>query len=554
MAHTEKNTRIKFIPPRIQSSIKNASSGSGYPTIFRTSVDNRTGNYNLFFDDSKSVDFISGTSVAFPSGLPSGSYFLFSEITSSFSGVFSNVIPANVESFLFVSKSEAGQKLEPFKDCENPAIEEGCFDNSFYLTGSRTEDIGEGFSSPLFDKTKITIDLGITTECSACIKSGTVADPIQDDYPMVYYNHTTKTYVGVGYGASADGLFGPDPTFRFLSEKAYGFGPSGEINGFPWFFYDELKSLGSPISNFGFPNHEKFITAATGSFLYPLSGVLSEPFMVEKVVLEFSGALSSSDYALDNMAISTFFILNKKRPDFVSQSFITPETDNLVSQSVVYNVHSSGSLDLVTYLQISAWNNTVGAFPHSASALSRELNIETAGDFVVTNPIWGGWFTVSGTVKSAEKTNGLTVAVFYSGTDGAGTNFNQYMLSYPFGGRNGLYRPCGRNWLQQMGTSEINTELAISAYYTQYCTNTPSRYNPYILFPTDELVFGWQVPMPFLYADTIFLVSGSEGPSLKFPVAPGRVTLYGSLLRDNKEHHDTLNQLLNTDNVLETIG
>ena len=79
--------------------------------------------------------------------------------------------------------------------------------------------------------------------------------------------------------------------------------------------------------------------------------------------------------------------------------------------------------------------------------------------------------------------------------------------------------------------------------------NTP---NPYLLLPTDKLVFGWQMPL-----DMDQLVISS---SMQFANGGiNKVIFYGSLLRLNNEdmlaeHHDSLNQLLSSESTFEVIG
>ena len=82
--------------------------------------------------------------------------------------------------------------------------------------------------------------------------------------------------------------------------------------------------------------------------------------------------------------------------------------------------------------------------------------------------------------------------------------------------------------------------------------------NPYILFPTDNLIFGWQAPIGNISGSSLGNV-GDMG-QLHFPQGKGRLILYGSSLRINpetnqlEEYHDTLNQLLNSDSIHEVIG
>lgn len=81
--------------------------------------------------------------------------------------------------------------------------------------------------------------------------------------------------------------------------------------------------------------------------------------------------------------------------------------------------------------------------------------------------------------------------------------------------------------------------------------------SPYILYPTDKLVFGWQAAQPY---DFKRVSDAGTGPHLS--IAPNasddlpanmKITLYGSYLSDGKEVHDPLNQKLTSNNLHEAL-
>lgn len=61
MARQEKNTRIKGLPPKLFLQQKDARTGS-MPSIARIASDNRTGKYNVQFDDLSTIIFLSAAS------------------------------------------------------------------------------------------------------------------------------------------------------------------------------------------------------------------------------------------------------------------------------------------------------------------------------------------------------------------------------------------------------------------------------------------------------------------------------------------------------------
>src|SRR5690606_12977348 len=54
-----------------------------------------------------------------------------------------------------------GQSFQPFRDLDNPAADAKSTGDEFYATGSKVDEVGPGFSQPLWSKTKIEIDLSV---------------------------------------------------------------------------------------------------------------------------------------------------------------------------------------------------------------------------------------------------------------------------------------------------------------------------------------------------------------------------------------------------------
>ncbi|MBK23603.1 MAG: hypothetical protein CME70_06310 [Halobacteriovorax sp.] len=92
-------------------------------------------------------------------------------------------------------------------------------------------------------------------------------------------------------------------------------------------------------------------------------------------------------------------------------------------------------------------------------------------------------------------------------------------------------------------------------------TKTSQRlrpHSPYVLLPGDKLVFGFQAACPYMFARSADMYN--TGPHMI--LAPGatpnnpskiKITLYGSLVSDKREKHDSLNQPLTTDAVHEAL-
>ena len=81
--------------------------------------------------------------------------------------------------------------------------------------------------------------------------------------------------------------------------------------------------------------------------------------------------------------------------------------------------------------------------------------------------------------------------------------------------------------------------------------------SPYILYPTDRLVFGWQTAQPYSFKRVSDNGTGphmtiAQNASEELPTKM-KITLYGSYLSDGKETHDPLNQKLTSNALHEAM-
>jgi hypothetical protein len=130
--------------------------------------------------------------------------------------------------------------------------------------------------------------------------------------------------------------------------------------------------------------------------------------------------------------------------------------------------------------------------------------------------------------------------------------------------RSGLFTPGGRDFIGALEKGRVlSSSVALQSNYPGSTDPTGSiivldRYskpNPYLLHPTDQLIFGWQLPV----ANRLNSSFGSpqyngKGTEMTFDAVPSKITFYGSMISQGKEHHDTLNQLLTSVSVHELIG
>lgn len=493
------------------------------------------------------------TGVAMPSGLhtshpalkrydANGSYVDDDEMNTDL--VISGIVRKGVgDSFV---RYTPGQDLEPFRDCQNPAVDGKSINSTFYATGSSISDVGEGFSQPLWSKTKIEIDLTPTALHSVYVENFTSGS---NNYPMCYWNKDIKQWQGIGsgkeFGTYANTLTG---LRKLWDEQCIGFAPGLDNGG------SSVRDLaaGAPSSNFGFPYHGKF--HATSSNAISLSDYIQAPFLVEKVVLEFSGAFSQETFyaaGSTKASMSTFFILNQRSPfrylsdavqtipyrlsntttaTFVVTGATIPETIN--------GNYCATSRDLVTWAQLVAFQT---ADATAIERMSRELNL------LGTNGNWSGRYLLSGTVKSPFSSEGHAEMAVGS--------YTQFMMINKNGNRNGLFLPGGRDLVGPLDRGIVAASASLS--FTNAPVVSLERYgkpNPYLLLPSDNLILGWQLPLFYALNDNnVSPIYNTRGPTLTFAAAPAKITLYGSMVREGMEFHDTLNQHLTSISVREAI-
>jgi hypothetical protein len=87
---------------------------------------------------------------------------------------------------------------------------------------------------------------------------------------------------------------------------------------------------------------------------------------------------------------------------------------------------------------------------------------------------------------------------------------------------------------------------------------TPSRSShmndnsPYILFPEDEIILGYQYHTPFRFKEIAPASNHNSKNKITF-TGPGKIVLFGSQIKENKEFHDTLNQPLTSETIHESL-
>ena len=626
---SDDRTKIR-LPPRVRLRAMDSALGS-YPTIARVGDPDFQGNYAISYNDTKTIIF-TGTMVNYPTLLRSGSMFLEPDITSSIT-IQGNVRKGIADEFVtFVSD----ETLSSFNESRHPEI--FGHEREFYETGSSIENVGEGFTSPLRSKVKIEINLEpyTSTRFGCDNENDLVIAQRSGSFFMVYYNFDLHRWEGVGKGWDSRhttllDIANPSTslTFKGLLSENYddapiGFGPS------MGFIFATTPSFGSgdytpqdlsffaiqgrPLSNFGFPMHQKF--HATSSQTFDVSKIISHPMLVEKMIYEFSAsyefdtdlvihdnenvkvldvggsALSAPNSLVTSMP--TFFILNQRRPyalnELVNTTIVrTPSIRSSVSTSIIIPgkhrltsgtiqdpaplVYVDTSRDLVTYAQMLIYsgglqpaNGTDYEAVLSSSimiraGLGRELNIIASSTNVfgtrVCQPFTGS-FMISGTIKQTPKLTVTSPWIDYSPDSTFQGGIGGVVNAHYVGGRTGTEMSVtGRDLVGAIvgdipasGTARVQGG-AIGSDFNITPGTAIEQASPYLIKPGDKLVFGWQAPI----STAPINMSKISGRNSRMQLHPGKgkLILYGSLIKEGCEFIDTRNPPLTSLAVHEDI-
>jgi len=595
-------------PPRTILQARDNATGS-YPTVSRIGDPGRTGRYAVNFNDTSTVVFNSDVTVSYPTDLQlADSAYISQPIATPSTN-------ATIQATGTVRKgvSDAnitftpGEDLKPFVEDRLYASTPEAFTDPFYMTGSTVSDVGLGFTNPLRSKTKIEIDLApIASDVFGFISGSdpvhaSSAQDLSEDpnvWPMVYYNFNERKFQKIGFGMPSTTVGGAggtrDVKSMLIKSGAIGFSRGTEL------ISEGLDAQCRPISSFGFPSDTRY--HATSSHLYPMSGVLNRPFLVEKFVYEFkaayfvgtdvstrdamfrpSGAAIVEDRTTKGRAsIMSFFILNQRSPmnvsyptyptinlnngggssaasiSSVSFPILIPSRTQLVRGEPYTNVDTYR--DLVSYGQATIFTPGTSdtAFMNEAistGGLGREVNINVNA---ATAPMTAS-FVMSGTVKT---TPAFTSGPVYRISKWPDHSNDKFVISTNYQGtRPGIKLTGTRGLTSNTPGATISGSMQDFGITTSgqgtsdsYTITTFEDYDivsPYLLKPEDNLIFGWQVPMPMGWRRAS---DGGTGPNMQVLPGKGKLTLYGSLVSDHKEHHDGLNQPLTSDAVHEFIG
>lgn len=364
-----------------------------------------------------------------------------------------------------------------------------------------------------------------------------------------------------------------------------------------------LANCVRPIKTFGFPFAKDY--ALDDSKCIKMSNYISHPFLLEKIVVDFKASFefasgpsgdanfaNSLMYSTNNtvsgypsqrindghrVSIPTFFILNQRKDQFklrhtVRRSFTV---NNNVFAPVERTI-ASGAIsetttrDLVSYGQMTMFaSSSSGAKLNIEDALENglsrdldvnilELNGQSGWDTTQTLSSFTGSFSLKFPCRVSPKYDSNQQVIIKE----PGPIERALFVNDDHGGRGYSIIDCNNRSLVNG-----NTSLKLGDKYLgpgpfrgsnpvaveTVDPDTIDQVSPYILFPEDRIIFGWQYP---LIEDMIKKIPGLDDSRLNSMSLLGesRVYFYGSLMTENKETHNTLNQHLTSDSAHEYIG
>lgn len=580
---------MRYTLPRADLRAMDRRTGA-YPTKVRTGDRTRTGKNPIYFDDTRTVVFASGVMINLPTTFATSTNHLVDDLTSSFV-VRGDVLADAVDQW--IPHRDQSEPLGPFVEHFLYEQDENNTVNSLFMTGAAYGIASDRFKSKLSNKTIIRLEEQIA--------SSVVLHPSAS--AMHYYNSRTKVFDRVVveqrmtdfFAPSGNTFFGGPWAFDRVLFTPYGFTHS-PVNfdivvdqaGLEDFYLGgntvqpTRETLLQKVVSYT-PNGNELWDAtdnwgvgpATSSLLNPvhkantdqtikLTNSLSHPFLLEKAVLEldieagegwmndsfaifFAGNGDLSPYQATSIGgpAITFALLRQDKTspfhrDLIASGAITNAFD-VHTASFVWDTYSSNGFDLTTAVKSPlndshSVNQIIYGTSLSGSGNAFTGTVKLVMDPAVTQHVFRG--RMSGSLYLNSSTPLLN-----------GENEITYMVVSSNGCRPGEFKTTRNvlgNQLVMLSPEKLSSPIAtvkegVGIYTTNVvCATTKS---PYLLYPEDELIVCINK-----------CAHGRVPHDVKIKAGTMKLTLYGDLIKEDREFHDTLNQRLETTQVWENLG
>lgn len=619
MAFTFITRSLKQILPRTEIRARDRRSGA-YPVISKTGDRTRTGRNKYYFDDQRTVLFVTGVNITYPTTLQFDSNKVATNLTATFGSqqtqITGNVNPYAVDQF--IPHREQSEIPGPFFDNGLFEQDETNIVNSKFMTGVAHLIAPDRFKSKLSNKTIIRAEYPLRNVSQMPSASSAIMyfSPTSSSFVLKQEEHSyTRNSKGVGL-----------LTFAPLPFTPYGMAymPLNDYNLQSAASFNLLKTAESTVQRMstytGDGSDSAFFTIAggnigftTSSLLNPahiasdqqvvsLSNMIDHPFLLEKIVVEFpfqagQGWLNDSFQIREAMIDDLTYTSDAGGP-LITFAVMRQDATDQKNRDIIASGTITNKFDMTTgyYSQCTGtWNNDSDEITHPNGVA--QLGIIPS--VVITGSILSGannYFT--GTVKMVLEPQ-ITSHILRARVSGSSAYFNSILSSQTkaFGvvygsiarrsskniesSRNMLgnsFAILDPNKLDQTNNPinvmdnqfedlpQVTTVPRInrSKYYMDVKSKTTK--SPYLLLPQDKIIFCLSKHRAVANDEMKNVVGGVNGhaptpvtQTLSYhDVAIGtglfKITLYGDLIRNDIEFHDTLNQRLETEEIWQDVG
>jgi hypothetical protein len=370
-------------------------------------------------------------------------------------------------------------------------------------------------------------------------------------------------------------------------------------------FFSKPRSYSKPVATS--PLSED-ITTPSSSYRIPASAFINQPFLIEKCVIElpfeagpgwFNDSTQTTTVGLNNGAgdgayitdiggpaitVGLFNYFGSDTKDLILSATIIPEKDD--RRNLYISTVNTGSTPAGSLLKIVRNNTGFRCFSTPTAVVKRPTNSQFSGSIrlftkpSVTIGTTSAFFAfaraVSASLIAGDRANYLSASLARS------SMFIQTLAGRSKSG--GLQSISGRSIFgKTTKTPSIKTTPIMQDLYDASGTvNTNyddmvlyqserTQVSPYLLMPNDQL---WVTlskyrsafvsssttsgPLQSTASGSITALSSylyqSSSHDVSIPTGSLKITLYGSLVREGVEAHNTLNSYLNTNQAHEAIG
>lgn len=618
MAFTFITRSLKQILPRTEIRARDRRSGA-YPVISKTGDRTRTGRNKYYFDDQRTVLFVTGVNITYPTTLQFDSNKVATNLTATFGSqqtqITGNVNPYAVDQF--IPHREQSEIPGPFFDNGLFEQDETNIVNSKFMTGVAHLIAPDRFKSKLSNKTIIRAEYPLRSVSQ--IPSGSALmyfNPTSGSFVLKKEEHSyTRNGQGIGLVTLAPLPFTPYG-MAYMPLNDYDLGPGDSFNSIQT-AESTIQRMSTYAGDGSDSTFYKFAYTNTGfttcSLLNPahiasdqqvisLSNMIDHPFLLEKIVVEFPFQ-AGPDWLNDSFQIREAMIDDLTYTSDAGGPLITfavmrQDATDQKNRDLIASGTITNKFDMATgyYSQCTGtWNNDSDEITHPNGVA--QLGI--VPNVVITGSILSGannYFT--GTVKMILEPQ-VTSHILRARVSGSSAYFNSVLASKTkaFGlvygsiaRRSSKNIESSRNMLGNsfaiLDPNKLNhTNNPINVMDNQFedlpqVTTVPrinrSKYymdvkskttkSPYLLFPQDKIIFCLSKHRAVATDEmkNAFLGGSGHAPtpvtkSLAYhDVAIGtgslKITLYGDLVRNDIEFHDTLNQRLETEEIWQDVG